>query len=71
MGLGQRRPLSGGQDGRHIDTKITKLGGYWHHVLGHLIGFVVLVGLVAFGALMIGFEPSLEKVYHWIISHIS
>jgi hypothetical protein len=49
-----------------IDTKIDKVGSYWHHIVGHLAGFVILVGLVALSSWIVTYEPSLEKVRHWL-----
>jgi hypothetical protein len=49
-----------------IDTKIGKLGSYWHHIVGHLAGFLVLVGIVALSSWIVSYEPSLEKAIHWL-----
>src|SRR5207302_1008283 len=27
-----------------INRQLTELGGYWHHIVGHMIGFAVLAG---------------------------
>jgi hypothetical protein len=53
-----------------INSKLAHLGGYWHHILGHLVGFVILVGIAAIFVLLIAFEPSLEKIFHWIAEKI-
>jgi len=53
-----------------IDTRIQLLGGYGHHILGHLAGFVVLVGGVAILTLLINFEPTLEGIGTWIKNHV-
>jgi hypothetical protein len=50
-----------------IDSKLISLGGYGHHIVGHLVGFVALVGIAAIFAMLIAFEPSLEKIFHWIV----
>jgi hypothetical protein len=51
-----------------IDTKIEKVGSYWHHIVGHLAGFLVLVGIVALGSWIVSYEPSLEKIKHWLFA---
>lgn len=53
---------------RQINTRITKLGGYGHAIIGHVLGFITLVGLVVLLALALRFEPTLEKAYQWITS---
>lgn len=53
-----------------INGKIRKLESYKHHIIGHLLGFCVLVGLVAILALIINFEPTLESIYHWSKLHL-
>jgi len=49
-----------------IDGKLHSLGSYRHHVMGHLLGFVILVGIVAFGTFIVRFEPSIEGAYNWL-----
>jgi hypothetical protein len=49
-----------------IATKLEKLGGYRHHIIGHLGAFVILIGIVAFGTIVIKFEPTVEGAYHWL-----
>jgi len=49
-----------------IDTKLERLGGYGHHVVAHIVAFIILVGIVAFGTLAVKFEPTVVGVYHWI-----
>ena len=49
-----------------IDTKLEKLGGYRHHIIGHLVAFIILVGIVAFGTFVVKFEPSVAGAYHWL-----
>ena len=53
-----------------IDTKIEKLGGYRHHVFGHLLAFSILVGIVAFGTFIIQFEPSVKHAYQWLFGTV-
>lgn len=54
-----------------IDRKLHSLGSYRHHVIGHLLGFVILVGIVAFGTLIVRFEPSIEGAYNWLFRQSS
>lgn len=49
-----------------INSKLHSLGGYGHHIVGHLIGFVVLVGIVALGTFILNFEPSIDGAYKWV-----
>jgi hypothetical protein len=48
-----------------IDSKITRLDSYRHHVIGHVLGFAFLVLLAAFAGLILKWEPSVEGFYHW------
>jgi hypothetical protein len=49
-----------------IDTKLGHLGGYWHHIVGHIVGFVVLLGIGAIVLALIRFgEPSVGEGLHW------
>jgi hypothetical protein len=47
-----------------IYTRLTHLGGYWHHTVGHLVGFLVLVGIVALGSFIVRNEPTIEGAYN-------
>lgn len=49
-----------------INSKLLSLEGYRHHIVGHLVGFVILVGIVAFGTFIVRFEPSIEGAYNWL-----
>ena len=53
-----------------IDTQLEELKSPWHHVRGHLYGFLVLVGIVALGAFILNFEPTVEGGYHWFKQQI-
>jgi hypothetical protein len=59
LGAETRAVLSG------IDEKLTHLGTYSHHIVGHLVGFLVLVGIVALGSFIVRYEPSIEGAYQW------
>jgi hypothetical protein len=53
-----------------INSKLQSLGSYRHHIIGHLLGFVILVGMVAFGTFIVKFEPSIEGAYNWAFSSV-
>jgi hypothetical protein len=53
-----------------IDGKIQHLGGYGHHIVGHLVGFLVLVGGFAVLALILRYEPSLGYFYRWFTGQL-
>jgi hypothetical protein len=53
-----------------IDNRLIHLGGYGHHIVGHLVGFVILVGGLAILAVLISYEPSLDGILHWITNHL-
>ena len=48
-----------------IDSKIATVGSYQHHIVGHLAGFLVLVGIIWLGSWIVHYEPSLEKASRW------
>jgi hypothetical protein len=41
-------------------------GGYRHHIVGHVIGFLVLVALAAAGAFAVAHEPTLREFVEWL-----
>src|ERR1700686_3307400 len=45
-----------------INRRITEIGGYWHHIVGHLVGFGALAGLVFAVTLIVRYEPTLDKL---------
>jgi len=53
-----------------IDTQLEELKSPWHHVKGHFYGFSGLVGIVALGAFILNFEPTVEGGYHWLKKQI-
>jgi hypothetical protein len=53
-----------------IDNRINHLNGYGHHIVGHLVGFLVLVGGFAVLALILHFEPTLANIYHWFTDEL-
>jgi hypothetical protein len=44
-----------------VHRRITEIGGYWHHIVGHLVAFFVLAGLVLVVTVTVQYEPSLDK----------
>ena len=65
LGAETRAVLSG------IDARLNHLGGYWHHIVGHLIGFLLLVGIVALGSFIVRNEPTIEGAYNWVFGNKS
>jgi hypothetical protein len=53
-----------------LKGRINHLGGYWHHIVGHLAGFVCLVGIAVVFALIVAFEPSIRELFLWIVERI-
>jgi hypothetical protein len=53
-----------------IDDNLRELRRPWRHVKGHVLGFVALVALVAIGALIVNFEPTVEGAWHWVKDHL-
>jgi len=47
-----------------IYRRLIEIGGYWHHIVGHLVGFAVLAGLVFAVTLIVRYEPSLDRIQH-------
>lgn len=53
-----------------VDNRINHLNGYGHHIVGHLVGFLVLVGGFAVLALILHFEPTFAAIYHWFTGQL-
>jgi hypothetical protein len=52
-----------------VKKLVQKQGGFLHHIIGHIVGFVALVFITALVLYAIGHEPSISGAVDWIKSH--
>lgn len=45
------------QELEQLKSAVTKVGSFRHHIIGHVVGFVVLVLLVFVGTIIVSYEP--------------
>lgn len=49
---------------QRLTARIDKISGYSHHIVGHVVGFLVLVGLVWISSVILHYEPTVKN---WFI----
>lgn len=54
-----------------LTSKINKISGYRHHVVGHVVGFFSLVILVICASMIIDHEPSVAEFVKQLFGHAS